>query len=264
MKGGTAGRTDWTRLETAPEREHFDDFARLAATVAKRYPTVKHFMVWNEFKGFWNPAQQPLGRRGLHRALQQGLRRAEGGRTRTSRSAGRTWRSASYAKNEQGLGAVQGAWGVVDQRDLDAVEYWIEHKKGADFIVVDGSSPTKDAGLIPDEFAALGKFGAITSWLRQKSGDMPVWWAEWYVEPRGQRLDRGAAALAVQTAAMMEFATSGVTTALYWNPQRKPAGPASRAPAACGARAQGTELPMAGVLSGFTKWFPARGRSWRR
>nr|BFE82653.1 hypothetical protein GCM10020093_052540 [Planobispora longispora] len=25
--------------------------------MARRYPTVKHFMVWNEFKGFWNNAQ---------------------------------------------------------------------------------------------------------------------------------------------------------------------------------------------------------------
>lgn len=57
MKGGSSGRTDWTQLETAPRREHFDDYAKLAATVARRYPTVKHFMVWNELKGFWNTPQ---------------------------------------------------------------------------------------------------------------------------------------------------------------------------------------------------------------
>src|SRR5581483_1075781 len=32
MKGGKAGQTDWSRIEVAPQQEHYDDFARLAAT----------------------------------------------------------------------------------------------------------------------------------------------------------------------------------------------------------------------------------------
>ena len=59
MKGGQPGETDWSRLEVAPDPAHFADFAELAADVAKRYPQVKHFIVWNELKGFHDDEQQP-------------------------------------------------------------------------------------------------------------------------------------------------------------------------------------------------------------
>ncbi|HET8661276.1 MAG TPA: hypothetical protein VFM55_20040, partial [Micromonosporaceae bacterium] len=54
MKGGRPGETDWTRLHAAPRPEHYRDFAQLAVAVAKRYPQVRHFLVWNEMKGFWD------------------------------------------------------------------------------------------------------------------------------------------------------------------------------------------------------------------
>ncbi|MFC7762176.1 hypothetical protein ACFQY4_32160 [Catellatospora bangladeshensis] len=54
MKGGQAGETDWKRLEAAPDRRHYRDFAELAAAVARRYPDVTHYQVWNELKGFWD------------------------------------------------------------------------------------------------------------------------------------------------------------------------------------------------------------------
>lgn len=56
MKGGESGKTDWSRIEVAPRPEHYQDFADLAATVARRYPHVRHFQVWNEMKGLWKPS----------------------------------------------------------------------------------------------------------------------------------------------------------------------------------------------------------------
>ncbi|MGH3626867.1 MAG: hypothetical protein ACRDRL_05410, partial [Sciscionella sp.] len=53
MKGGAAGTTDWSKINTAPIPAHYADFARLARTVAQRYPDVTHFQVWSELKGFW-------------------------------------------------------------------------------------------------------------------------------------------------------------------------------------------------------------------
>ena len=41
-------------MEDAPLPEHFADFAALSAAGAKRYPCVRHFLVWNEFKGFFD------------------------------------------------------------------------------------------------------------------------------------------------------------------------------------------------------------------
>ncbi|WP_336206206.1 GH39 family glycosyl hydrolase [Nonomuraea sp. LPB2021202275-12-8] len=251
MKGGKAGRTDWTKNHTvAPNPEHFDDYAKLAVKIAKQYPTVKHFMVWNEFKGFWNPSTNRWDAEGyteLYNKIYDALKKVNpeiqiGGPYVPIESTSR-----------QSPSELSGTYGTIDQRALDAIEYWIEHKKGADFIVVDGATMTTDKGNIPDDFAATAKFSAITNWLREKAGDLPVWWAEWYVEPDDSGWTE-AKRTAVQAATLMEFAKSGVTTALYWNPQSKDAG-------ACNGclwdSGNGVEMPMAGLLSGFTKWFPA-------
>ncbi|MER7502785.1 xylan 1,4-beta-xylosidase [Nonomuraea pusilla] len=251
MKGGQAGRTDWSKNHTvAPKREHFDDFAKLAARVAKQYPTVKHYMVWNEFKGFWDPSTNRWDAEGyteMYNKVYAALKKVNpeikvGGPYIPIESNARA-----------GNSELAGPWGTVDQRALDAIEYWIEHKKGADFIVVDGASMTNDKGNVPDDFAAQGKFGAITTWLRQKSGDLPVWWAEWYVEPDNSGWSEDKR-VAVQASAMIEFARSGVTTALYWNPQSKNEGECSGCLWTPG---RGEEMPMAGLLSGFTRWFPS-------
>lgn len=54
MKGGRPGETDWSKIEVAPTPEHYADFAGLARRVTERYPFVKYYQVWNEFKGFWD------------------------------------------------------------------------------------------------------------------------------------------------------------------------------------------------------------------
>ncbi|GAA3474606.1 hypothetical protein GCM10018965_091590 [Nonomuraea roseola] len=256
MKGGTAGRTDWSKNHTtAPKREHFDDYARLAATVAKRYPTVKHFMVWNEFKGFWNQAGNRWDAEAyteLYNKVYDALKKVN-----PEIKVGGPYVPIDHHDPRIGTSEVSGPWGVVDKRVLDAIEYWIKHKKGAEFVVVDGATMTKEQEQpLPDEFGATAKFSAITTWLRQKSGDLPVWWAEYYVEPENTGWSEEKVA-AVQATAMMEFARSGVTTALYWNPQKKPAGECHGCLWVPG---RGDEMPMAGLLSGFVKWFPTNAK----
>ncbi|MFC4008129.1 xylan 1,4-beta-xylosidase [Nonomuraea purpurea] len=251
MKGGQAGRTDWSKNHTvAPDPEHFDDFAALAVRVAKQYPTVKHFMVWNEFKGFWDPATNRWDAEGytemynkVYRALKNVNKDIQVG--------------GPYIAIETSMGGgpseVSGPWGKVDQRTLEAIKYWVQHNEGADFIVVDGASMTTDKGNVPDDFAAQQKFSALTAWLRKESGDAPVWWAEWYNEPENSGWSEEKRT-AVQAVTMMEFARSGVATALYWNPQQKDAGDC---PGCLWAPKVGGEMLMAGLMSGFTKWFPA-------
>ncbi|MEU8149284.1 xylan 1,4-beta-xylosidase [Nonomuraea sp. NPDC048901] len=251
MKGGQAGRTDWSKNHTvAPKREHFDDYAKLAARIARQYPTVKYFMVWNEFKGFWNASTNRWDAEGyteLYNKVYAALKKVNG-----DIQVGGPYIPVE-TNSGSGPSELSGPWGTVDQRALDAIEYWIEHKKGADFIVVDGASMTNDKANVPDDFAAQAKFSAVTAWLRQKSNDMPVWWAEWYVEPTnsGWSEDKRTA---VQATTLMEFARSGVTTALYWNPEQKDG---TECPGCLWSSGTGQELPMAGLLSGFAKWFPA-------
>ncbi|WP_240506389.1 GH39 family glycosyl hydrolase [Thermoactinospora rubra] len=251
MKGGTPGRTDWTKNATvAPKREHFDDFANLAARIAKRYPNVRHYMVWNEFKGFWDPVNQRWDAEAyteMYNKVYDALKKVN-----PQIQVGGPYIPMDSTQRDAGS-ELKGPWGVMDQRVLDAIGYWLSEKKGADFIVVDGASMTTDKGNVPDDFGALAKFSAITTWLRQKSGDLPVWWAEWYIEPTNSGWSE-AKRTAVQAVAMMEFAASGATTALYWNPQRETG---KDCPGCLWVPGNGREMPMAGLLSGFTKWFPA-------
>jgi hypothetical protein len=251
MKGGKAGYTDWSKNHTvAPDPKFFDDYAKLAVRVAKQYPTVKHYMVWNEFKGFWNPTTNRWDAEGytqLYNKVYDALKKVDP----EIQVGGPYVPIDSYQNGAPS--ELSGTYGTIDQRSLDAIEYWIEHKKGADFIVVDGATLTGDKGNIPDDFAATGKFSAITAWLKEKSGGMPVWWAEWYVEPETSDWTEDKR-LAVQAVTLMEFARTGVTTALYWSPQTKNPGPCRGCLWDGG---NGAELPMAGLLSGFTKWFPA-------
>lgn len=265
MKGGTSGadKTDWSQaaLETAPEPEHFQDYADLAATVAKRYPDVRHFIVWNEFKGFWNNGEARWDYEGyteLYNLVYKALKKVDedimvGGPYLVMDSL-------DPRQEQDASTSLKGPWGALDQRVLDAFDYWDKNKAGADFVVVDGSSYSKDDELIPDEFAATDKFTAVSEWVRERSGDLPLWWAEYYVEPADGDDNRHGWSenrrVAVQASGLMAMARGGATSGFYWNPEEKSGEcpgclwtPTDKADG-------GRELPMYGLLSRFSREFP--------
>src|SRR5208337_3400541 len=47
---------------------------------------------------------------------------------------------------------VKGPWGVLDQRDLDVIGYWLTNNVGAGFVCVDGGSDNRWGGEITDLF----------------------------------------------------------------------------------------------------------------
>jgi hypothetical protein len=253
MKGGPQGPTQqsaWKdHLEDAPYPQHFDDFAKLSAAIATKYRDVKYFMVWNELKGFWKDHSKPADFKGyteLYNKVYDAVKAV-----RPDAKIGGPY--IGFDSNKTGKSELRGPWGVVNQNALDAFEYWFKNKKGADFIVVDGASLTDAHQLLPDAFGALSKFSAVTTWLRNKTGDLPVWWSEWYFVPEDGTTWSESMRLAVQAASMMEFAKSGAATALYWNPQAKQG--------ACQGclwdPRTGAALPTGQLVSNFAKWFPA-------
>ncbi|PZH12423.1 xylan 1,4-beta-xylosidase [Streptomyces sp. NTH33] len=266
MKGGRAGvgNTDWSQkaLETAPTPDHYKDYAALAATVARRYPDVRHFIVWNEFKGFWNNAEARWDHEGytelynlVHTALKQVDPKIMVGGPYLVMD------SVDPRQKENASTALRGPWGAMDQRVLDAFAYWNQHKAGADFVVVDGSSYTKDDDLLPDEFAATDKLTAVGRWVRQQTRGLPLWWAEYYVEPADRNDDRKGWSephrVAVQAAGLIAMAKGGATSGFYWNPQKEKGG-------ACpgclwtptGSSGGGQALPLYDLVSRFGRAFP--------
>ncbi|MFI2619429.1 xylan 1,4-beta-xylosidase [Streptomyces sp. NPDC018584] len=259
MKGGEPGadNTDWSRraLETAPDRAHYDDFAKLAATIARRYPDVRHFIVWNEFKGFWNEEKARWDHEGyteLYNLVHKELKKVDkdimvGGPYLVMDSV--------HPRQSANASQVKGAWGRLDQRVLDAFTYWNENKAGADFVVVDGASYTADDEMFPDEFTATDKLTAVGEWVRERTGGLPLWWAEYYVEPGDSQDDRDdwseAHRVAVQASGLMAMARGGATSGFYWNPQKRGAKcagclwtPTQRADG-------GRELPMLELIERF-------------
>ncbi|MYZ10244.1 xylan 1,4-beta-xylosidase [Streptomyces sp. SID2999] len=265
MKGGRAGvgATDWSQgsLERAPDPEHYQDFADLAATVARRYPDVRHFVVWNEFKGFWNEGEGRWDYEGytkLYNLVRAALKKVD-----PDNLVGGPYLPMDSVdpRADHASAQVRGPWGAMDQRVLDAFDYWNAHKSGADFVVVDGSSYTNDDELLPDEFAATAKFTAVGEWVRGRTHGLPLWWAEYYVEPadsqdrrEGWSEDRR---IAVHATGLIAMARGGADSGFYWNPEKKSG---ADCPGCLwtptGDTDGGRELPMYGLVSRFSTAFP--------
>ncbi|MFI6684650.1 xylan 1,4-beta-xylosidase [Streptomyces sp. NPDC050485] len=265
MKGGRPGasKTDWSvpALESAPLPTHYKDFAALAAKVAQRYPDVRHFIVWNELKGFYDDTGQRWNYEGytqLYNLVYTAVKKVDkdvlvGGPYLVMDSYGP--KDKSYASD------LKGPWGSVDQRVLDAFTYWNAHKAGADFVVVDGASFTRDSQLLPDAFGATDKLTAVSAWVRTASGGLPLWWAEYYVEPDKSGWSEQRR-VATQAVGMMALARGGTSAAFYWSPQEQ-SGPC---PGCLWTPTQlaggGRELPMYALIAKFAAAFPP-GTSFR-
>ncbi|MEU6482120.1 xylan 1,4-beta-xylosidase [Streptomyces sp. NPDC047017] len=265
MKGGRAGadRTDWSRqaLETAPTPGHYADYAALAATVARRYPDVRHFLVWNEFKGFWNDAASRWDYEGytkLYNLVYKALKKVD---PQIMVGGPYLGMDSVDPRQDDASTVLRGPWGALDQRVLDAFTYWNTHKAGADFVVVDGSSYTKDDDLLPDEFAATDKLTAVGRWVRQQTHGLPLWWAEYYVEPADGDDDRKGWTephrVAVQAAGLIAMVRGGASSGFYWNPEKEdgPDCPGCLWTPTGGADG-GRALPMDGLLTRFARAFP--------
>ncbi|MCW7943076.1 xylan 1,4-beta-xylosidase [Streptomyces hygroscopicus] len=266
MKGGRAGadNTNWSQsaLETAPTPGHYKDFAALAATVARRYPDVRHFIVWNEFKGFWNDSKARWDYEGyteLYNQVYTALKQVDdkimvGGPYLVMDSV-------NPRQKDNAATALRGTWGAMDQRVLDAFDYWNAHKAGADFVVVDGSSYTKDDDLLPDEFAATDKLTAVGAWVRRQTRGLPLWWAEYYVEPADGSDNRKGWTedhrVAVQATGMIAMVRGGASSGFYWNPEEQQGtGCAGCLWTPTAASGGGRPLPMYDLVSRFGKEFP--------
>jgi hypothetical protein len=218
----------------------------LVQRIAERYMVapynVRYFQVWNELKGYYNPITNaydyttspgdPSGpnathgytymynqvyNRLMHVATSLGIP------TNSIKVGGPypvidTWSTA----NQSNPSNIIRNYGVYDQRPLDVVQYWLQHKAGAGFITLDGSNSNKDNVNITDPFTASEKFSDVTKWIRSLDNTifpgattLPIWWAEWYASPYIDTRDNNYNN-AVKSFAMIEFIKAGGAVPFLW------------------------------------------------
>jgi hypothetical protein len=221
MKGGAAGDTDWSGINIAPTPDHYGDFAALAGAAALRYPQVRYFQVWSELKSLYDSTDNRWDYEhytDLYNAVYDAVKKVRpdaliGG----PYVALDTW---SDAPDSPAPSALRGPWGVVDQRALDVIDYWDTHRHGADFLVVDGSTGTRDSRLVTDAFAATAMYTTVTQWLVQRTR-LPVWWAEFYPDqPITANWTPDSPQLAALTLdAVASAVEGGSARILLWQPQ---------------------------------------------
>src|SRR5579871_3688409 len=178
MKGDKPGQTDWSRIEVAPLPSHYADFAHLAAAVARRYPDVLHYQVWNEFKGFWNEAAHNwdyAGYTALYNQVYDALKAVNP----------RIQVGGPYLVVEgDGTDSAQW-WGAqpITARNNRVLDYWLQHAHGADFIVLDRSVVDDELGrkerTAREVMAHTADIGSICDQVRAKT-HLPIWFAECY------------------------------------------------------------------------------------
>ena len=222
---------DWRYLENAPDPSHVQDFAQLSQQIALRYPDVKYFQVWNELKGMWStsPGATPgIGNFNrwdyeryttLYNAVYDAIKRV-----RPDAQLGGPYVVMDSDGNSFGMSnpGPSYAWGTLDQRPLDVITYWLQHKHGADFIAVDGTSANKDGVWVTDEFAAAQKFVDVYDWIRKQpegGTTLPIWWAEWYAGLPANAAKSLQYYNALMASDEIYTLSSGAAVLLIWEPQ---------------------------------------------
>jgi hypothetical protein len=169
------GKT-WS-MEDRPSEEHFDDFAKLCVEVAKRYPQVRHYQVWNEFKGFWSKEKNAWDVE-LYTEFYNKVYSALKAHDATLKIGGFYLVVSGTGSNLPGIDT--GVAILPKERRL--FEYWIKHKVGADFICVDkGIKDYHDKNKYTADqlLAYTDSYERIGKQIHEMC-DLPIWWAEYY------------------------------------------------------------------------------------
>ncbi|GHO46910.1 hypothetical protein [Ktedonospora formicarum] len=226
------------------------DWLHLVQRVAERYMVppynVRYFQVWNELKGYYNPGADKYdftvspgnpnaisARHGYTYMYNQvyntliKVAQSKGIPPESVKIGGPyVFMDVWTAKDQSNPSIVTKPYGTFDQRSLDVVRYWLQHKAGAGFITVDSSIENREeretGALVADPFVAAAKFADIVRWVRSLdpnlypgSTTLPVWLSEWFAYPRNQIVDANFDN-ALKACTMIEFLKVGGAVALAW------------------------------------------------
>jgi hypothetical protein len=206
---------------------------------------VRYFQVWNELKGYWdfdtnnwdyndspgNPSgpNADNGYTYMYNQVYQTLMDVATSLhipTQDIKVGGPYVVMDTYSNSQQGNASnVVEPFGVLDQRPLDVIKYWLQHKDGAGFITFDGALQNTNTNTILNNqpFVAAATFADEVKWVRSLdpntypgSTTLPIWLAEWY-SYTGQNGTSPYEDNALKAYTMMQFVQAGGGTALFWN-----------------------------------------------
>ena len=223
-----------------------DAWLHLVQRVAERYMAppynVRYFQVWNELKGYYNPITNaydyttspgnPDGSNatnGYTYMYNQVYNRLIQVATALNIPKGSIKVGGPYvvidswsSPNQSHLSNIHEAYGIYDERSLDVILYWLQHKAGAGFIALDSGNSNKDSVNKADPFTSSERFADLTKWLRSLdpkrypgATTLPVWFAEWYAMPYGNTPDNNYNN-AIKSYAMIKFLEAGGAVAFSW------------------------------------------------
>ena len=223
-----------------------DAWLHLVQRVAERYMVppynVRYFQIWNELKGYYDPITNaydyttspgdpggPNAKHGYTYMYNQVYSRlmqvatSLGIPADSIKVGGPYVAMDSWSTTDQSNPShITKAYGTYDQRPLDVVQYWLQHKAGAGFITIDGGNGNKDHVNITDPFTASEKFADVTQWIRSLddtlypgAATLPIWWAEWYASPYANTGDDNYNN-AIKSYAMIKLLEAGGTVAFSW------------------------------------------------
>lgn len=207
-------RGDTFAMGDKPTAAHFQDFADLAVQIAKRYPTVRKFQVWNEFKGFYNadPAvnnwDAPAYTQ-FYNTVYTALKAYDP----TLQVGGFYLVVSGTGSNKPTSADTYVPFGTKDRAVLD---YWLANKAGADFISVDrGIKDFHDnnAYTVDELLSYTPYFASVVSQIKAKT-NLPVSYAEYYSLGSGTEQQRSVAMASIYG----HMVRAGTDSALMWNP----------------------------------------------
>jgi hypothetical protein len=177
---------------------HVDDFVELARQVALRYSDVKYFQIWNEYKGYWDKTANNWDF------------------IRFTGFYNRVYDALKAVRPDAQIGGPYYPFDGPKPRDWEVIDYWFQHKHGADFVCFDGwvagYPPTRAREEEAKKMVLTGYFGQIAQQFRART-QLPIWISEFY----GGWSSNPQFTAANHASCYLHALRAGVAVALLWD-----------------------------------------------
>jgi Glycosyl hydrolases family 39 len=177
---------------------HVKDFVELSKKVVLRYPDVKYFQIWNEYKGYWDKAANNWDA------------------VRFTDFYNAVYDAIKSVRPDAKLGGPYYPFDGPQPRDWQVIDYWFKHKHGADFVCFDGwvagYPPTRERSEEARKMTLTEYFGNIAVQFRART-TLPIWISEFY----GGWSSNPQFTAANHASCYLHALLNGVSVALLWD-----------------------------------------------